>query len=207
MSSRPAASIAPVFPAETTASARPVADGAAGGDERAVRLRANRVGRLLVHRDLLRRRRRARGPAYRDRPGRRGRARCRPRGFERARDDLLGAAVAAEGVDRDPDGGHAGYGAGDAERLDVAAAVRLARRAHAVRPLRLVAASGTRSRSALRCRAVARRLSRRDFDVFRFGTAIAQRPTIARIYSSTVLVAANRSRKRRSWVTSRTVPS
>ena len=46
---------APVFPADTTASASPVADGSAGGDERAVRLRADRFDGLLVHRDRIRR--------------------------------------------------------------------------------------------------------------------------------------------------------
>ena len=72
-------------------------------------------------------------------------------GLERAGDDLVGRTVAAEGVDGDAD--HGGLRGLEAERLDLAALVRPAGRADAVRPLRLVAASGTRSRAAPRCRA------------------------------------------------------
>ena len=49
---RPAASMAPVFPAETTASASP-SPTATRRDERRVGLPAHRVGRLLVHRDRV----------------------------------------------------------------------------------------------------------------------------------------------------------
>ncbi len=45
----PAARVAPVFPAETTASAVAVSDRAAREDERAVRLGSNRLDGLLVH--------------------------------------------------------------------------------------------------------------------------------------------------------------
>ena len=57
--------------------------------------------------------------------------------LERSDDDLVRAAVAAHGVDGDP--GRSPREAGVIERLDVAALVRLAVRADAVRPLRLAA--------------------------------------------------------------------
>ena len=79
MWSRPAASIAPVFPAETTASALAVADRADGGDERRVRLRAHGLGGLVGHLDPVGRDRRARARPCRDRPGRTARRRCRRR--------------------------------------------------------------------------------------------------------------------------------
>jgi hypothetical protein len=81
----------------------PFGDRAVGDDEARVRLAAHGVGGLLVHADHLRRldqleaaRLEPRG-AYED-----GLDVGRPR-FERAGDDLGRAAVAAEGVDGDPD--------------------------------------------------------------------------------------------------------
>ena len=58
-------------------------------------------------------------------------------GLERARDDLVRAR--GRRPSRRPRRGPSGYGARRAERLDLAALVRLARRADAVRPLRLMA--------------------------------------------------------------------
>ena len=82
----------------------PLGDRAAGCDERAVRLRAHGLGRLLVHRDHLlgddelepARVERRGAVEHRDDPVRRR--------LERAGDDLVRAAVAAHGVDGNPDG-------------------------------------------------------------------------------------------------------
>ena len=83
-------------------------------------------------------RRRARARACPARPGRRRPATIPSRGGrERARDDLVRAPVAAHRVDGHTDG-HARLEV-CGERLDVAALVRLAGRAHAMRPLRLSA--------------------------------------------------------------------
>ena len=88
--------------------------------------------------------------------------------LERARDDLVGATVAAHRVDRDA--GHAAT-----ERRCGAARPRgpctCRRSGRAVRPLRLAALGQTLTCGAL-IACVARRLSRRDFEVFRFGTAM-----------------------------------
>ena len=77
--SRPAASIAPVFPAETTASAPPSATArtAATSDESG--FAAHGLGRLLGHLDPVRRDRRARARRCRGRRGRTARRRCRRR--------------------------------------------------------------------------------------------------------------------------------
>ncbi len=136
ISSSPAASMAPVFPAETTASASPLPDRAAGGDERAVRFRADGFRGLVVHRDHL-----LGGDVLEPACVERGRAvenRDDPVGgsCERAGDDLIRAAVAAHGVDGDS-GGQLRM-RGD-QRLDLAALVRLAVRADAMRPLGLAA--------------------------------------------------------------------
>ena len=145
---RPAASIAPVLPADTTASALAVGDRAHRRDEARVRLRAHRLGRLVGHLDHLGRlderqpvRLEARRPVEDDvDPG--------GGGVERAEDHLAGRVVSTERVDRD-----AGHGASlrslEAERLDFAALVRAAGRADAVRALR---------RPALRAHVDARRL-------------------------------------------------
>ena len=90
-----------MFPAETTASASPSADGADGGDERGVGLGAHRLGGLLGHLD--RRRRDDELEAARVEPGRAEErdvdaVGCR---LEGARDDLVRGAVAAHRVDRD----------------------------------------------------------------------------------------------------------
>ena len=137
-SRRQAASIAPVFPAETTASAclRPTARQAATSELSG--FARDGLGRLLVHRDLLPVVSTSSSPCV-SRPAgpKRTGSIASARGLERARDDLLGRAVAAQGVDGDADG-HARYER-RAERLDLAPAVGPAGRAHAVRPLRLVA--------------------------------------------------------------------
>ena len=116
-----------------------VSDRAAREDERAVRLRAHGLDRLLVHRDRLCRLDEL--EALRVEPLRPVEDRLeRVRGgLERARDDLVGPAVAAHGVDGDADGVSHGLRSRRSERLDFAPAVRLARRAHAVGLLRLVA--------------------------------------------------------------------
>ena len=83
--SRPAASTAPVFPAETTASASPSATARTAETRRRVGLGAHRVGRLLGHLDHLERR--AERQAARVEPGRARRSarRCRRRPPRRRR--------------------------------------------------------------------------------------------------------------------------
>ena len=135
MWSSPAASIAPRVPRGHDGVGLAGADGTARGDQARVRLRAHRVGRLLVHADLLGRldelealRVEVGGPEEDD-------VDAVARRLERARDHLAGPAVAAQGVDRYP----RHYGAVRRQRLDVAAPVRLAVRADVMRPLRPVA--------------------------------------------------------------------
>ena len=138
MWNRPAASIAPVFPAETTASASPsptarqAATSELSGFARtastgfsciAITSGASTSSRPCVSR-----------PAGPKRIG----SICVGGGLERAGDDLVGAAIAAHGVDGDADR-IVKLRSRRSERLDLAAAVRLAGRADAVRPLRLVA--------------------------------------------------------------------
>ena len=88
-----------------------VGDGANRADERGVGLAAHRLARLVVHGDdavgddVLETSRIEVGRAVED--GRDAGA----RGLERAGDDLLGSAVAAQGVNGDADG-HSRYGAG-----------------------------------------------------------------------------------------------
>ena len=170
-SRKQAASIAPVFPAETTASASPSPDRAAGGDERAVRLGLDRLGRLLVHGDLLRRldeRQAARveaGRAVEDRLDSVGCGLERARDFPRARGPRparrrrrgscsQGAEVRSGSISRPAyvlQFGHIRCGCFG--------------RPHCGHEF-------TRGASIL---CVARRLSRRDFDVFFLGTAIGRR--------------------------------
>ena len=130
--------------AETTASAVPSCDGAAGEEERALALLAHRVGRLLVHGDDLlgmddleaaRERLEHVARAVEDGDDVGG------RGLERAGDDLLRRPIAAHGVDGDADRRHpvTNLGSGRAQRLDLAAPIRAAGRADVVRPLRLMA--------------------------------------------------------------------
>ena len=106
---RPAASIAPVLPAETTASALAVGDRPTRRDERRVRLRPHRLGRLLVHLDHVGRLDELE-PAGLE-PGRseEDRRQAVGRGEQRAGDDLVRRAIAAHGVDRNAG---QGYGAG-----------------------------------------------------------------------------------------------
>ena len=115
------------------------ADRPARGHERAVRLAAHGLRRLLVHLDDLRRldelepRRVDRRRAEEHRlNGVRARV-------ERTRNDLVRRTVAAERVDGHADGTASLLGSRSSERLDLAPAVRLARRAHAVRLLGLAA--------------------------------------------------------------------
>jgi hypothetical protein len=104
ISSSDAASTAPVFRPDGAGSL-PLPDRAAGDDERAVRLAAHRVGRLLVHADLRRRRHELEAVGT-DRLGaeENGPDAVTAR-LERARDDLARRTIAAEGVDGNPDGG------------------------------------------------------------------------------------------------------
>ena len=145
-------------------------DGADGGDERALRLRADGLGRLLVHADHLGRRPEL--EALRVDAGVAEEDRLDPvaPGVECARDDLGGAAVAAHRVDRDPDR-HA-LRSVEAERLDLAALVRAAGRRRRDAAASAARSWGRRSRFGALIACVARRLSRRDFEVFRFGTAM-----------------------------------
>ena len=85
------------------------ADGAARCDEARVRLRAHRVGRLLVHRDLLGRRDELEALGVEGRRAEEDDVDALARRFERARDHLDRAAVAAQGIDGYP--GHYGAGA------------------------------------------------------------------------------------------------
>ena len=124
-----------MFPAETTASAVPSATARTDGDERAVRLRADGLGGLLVHLDHV-------GRLEQLEPVRLESGRPKSTGtiasvrrLEGTGNDLGRAAIAAHRVDRDAD--HRGYGRVDAERLDVAALVRAAGRADVVRALRV----------------------------------------------------------------------
>ena len=132
-----AASIAPVLPAETTASALPsptarhAATSELSGFARTASAGFSSIAITVGRLDELEPVRVEAGRAVEDRDDPvRG-------GLERAGDDLLRAAVAAHGVDGDAD--HRAYGTRGAERLDLAALVRLAGRADAVRPLRLAA--------------------------------------------------------------------
>ena len=118
-SSKPAASIAPVFPAETTTSASPAATARQAatselsGFERTASAgfssHPDHIGRL----DVLEPGRVERSRAEQDRLQRR--RRC----FERAGDDIVGAAIAAHRVDGDAN--HGRLRSVDAERLDLAA--------------------------------------------------------------------------------------
>ena len=156
ISTRPAASSAPVFPAERATSASPSFDGAAGGEERAVALRARGVAGLLVHRDDVGRvddlepageRRDLALAAVQDRFDRVG------AGLERAGDDLLGRPVAAHRVDGDADGPAVSHGLRDAgveSGSTSRPAIRAAGRADAMRPLRLVALRALDDRRASR---------------------------------------------------------
>ena len=154
-----------MFPAETTASASffPTR-----GDERAVRLRPHRLGRLLVHLDLLRRLdelealRVEPGGAVEDRLDRIGRR------FERAGDDFVRRAVAAKGVDGNPDHFYGlGVRSGSISRPPYVLHVGHMRCGRFGEPH-----CGHRFSRGASIRCVARRLSRRDLEVFFFGTAI-----------------------------------
>ena len=141
----PAASTAPVLPAETIASVVPVGDRADGRDEARVGLCPHRVGRLVGHLDRLGRdderqalRVEPRGPEERHLDAIGG-------GVERAEDHLVGRVVSSKRVDCD-----ASHLRGlDAERFDLAALIGAAGRADAMGALR---------RPALRARVDARSL-------------------------------------------------
>src|SRR5438309_1468528 len=116
-------------------------DGPAGGDQRAVRLAADGVGRLLVHGDLLRRRDELETIGLEAGGTEQHRLDLIGTSLDRAGNDLLRPAVSPERIDRNPDR-HARESTAlrgrRPERLDLAPAVRLAVRAHLVRALRMV---------------------------------------------------------------------
>ena len=107
-----------------------------GGDERGVRLRAHGVCRLLVHLDHVGRLDEL--ETVRFEPGGAEEHELDPLGggVQRARDDLVRRPVASHRIDRDRGPRLRSRGA---ERLDLAAAVRLAGRADVMRPLGLMA--------------------------------------------------------------------
>ena len=168
-SSRPAASIAPVFPAETTASAvalgtaRTAATSELSGFARTASAGLSSISiRSCVSTSS--------SPRV-----------SRPGGAEehRRRSPSLRAASAPATISAGPRSPPIASTAMrvtalrgvEAERLDLAALVRAAGRADVVRPLRLPALrADVHARRLIAC--VARRLSRRDFEVFRFGTAM-----------------------------------
>ncbi len=134
-----AASIAPVFPADTTTSASPSATArTARTSDESVFARTASTGwsSIAIDSDVSTR---GRPCGLEARPGRRGSAGCRGRGGRGAGDDLVGRAIAPESIDRNPDHGVRTLRRVDAERLDVPALVRLAVRADAMRSLRLPA--------------------------------------------------------------------
>ena len=99
----------------------------------------------------------------------------RPR-FERTRDDLLRRAVTAERVDGHTDGGHCQRGYGSDVRTGSTSRPRYVLHVGHMRcdSFGLPQTGQTESLGAsILC--WARRLSRRDFDVFRFGTAMSGR--------------------------------
>ncbi len=176
-------------------------DRPAGGDERAVRLRAHGLGRLLVHRDLLRRLdeletlRVEAGGTKEDRLDLGGGR------FGRACDDFIRGAIATECVDSDAD--H------EATRKGFAAARSRDRRRSCRSGTCGAAASasrtgGTGSAAAPRsgawrgaCHGVTWRFS---------SSGRPRRRSIARGQRATSRVAPKRSSRRRSWVTRTTVP-
>ena len=173
---RPAASIAPVFPAETTDVGVPPLR-PRGRPRRAscrASSRAASAASRPSRRPARRGRPRARRRAARGRPRRR-RGSARPRSDtrrERAGDDLLGRPVAAHRVHRDPDGRHRGYGAG--VESGSTSRPRYVPQVGQTRCGRFGwwhCGHSTTAGAASLC--VARRLSRRAFEVFRLGTAIA----------------------------------
>ena len=136
-SSRPAASIAPVLPADTTASASPSDDRAhAETSELSGLERTASAGFSCISMTPWVSRS-SRPPVFV--PARAVQDRRQSVGgrLERACDDLRRPAVAPHRVDRDPR--HSALGSVDAERLDLAALVRPAVRARVMRPLRLPA--------------------------------------------------------------------
>ena len=174
MWNRPAASVAPVFPADTTASASPSPTarhartselfGFARTASTGFSCIVDRLGRLDELEPL---RVEALRPVE-DRPTSVG------RGLERARDDVFGPPIAAHGVDGDADGSVTAYGAG-------------VRSGSTSRPRYVLQVGQTRcgrfgwwqtghslTRGAFR-RCVALRLSRRVAVCLRFGTAMAGR--------------------------------
>ena len=144
--------------------------------------------------------RRAAARACPGRPGRTASRRSRPRRVDRAGDDL--APALDPRPRRRPRCGPR-LRSRRAERLDLAALVRLARRADAVRPLGLMASradiDARRLDAVLRAALVATGLR-----CFLLGDCHSGRPYSER---SIDLVGATASRKRRSWETTTRVPS
>ena len=170
ISSRPAASIAPVFPAETTTPPRPSATARQAANSELSRLsRAASAGFSCIPTTWARRR--SRGPARaaeRRRRGRRGSARRRRTGLARARDDLVRRPDLHPSRRRRRERTSGPLRGGRLERLDLAAAVRAAGRADVVRPLGLMAVRALDDdRAESLC--FARRLSRRDLDCLSLG--------------------------------------
>ena len=97
---------------------------------------------------------------------------CGDGGFERASDDLFRRSIPSHRVDRDAC--HRGLRAERAERLDLAAAIRLARRAHRGAAASAGGNSGRGSSAAPRCRA-GRGACRGATSTFSLGTAISGR--------------------------------
>ena len=169
-----AARIAPVFPGRDDCIRLPVADGADSTHERRVGLPAHRLGGLLAHPDRLGADDELEALWSRSAGPNRTAAACRTRRRLRPH-DLVRCVVAAEGVDRDTNRHvRSRYGAG-------------ARSGEISRPRYVLHVGQTRcdyfgdphcsqveTRGAeMAC--CARRLSRRDAEVFRFGTAMSGR--------------------------------
>ena len=173
MWSSDAASIAPVLPGGHDDVGVTVADRADCADERRVRLRPDRLDGVVVHRDRL-------GRLHEREPVRLERRRAEERRLDlgrrrssRARDDLVGSAVAPERID----------GNADHARSTLYGASR--RSGSTSRPLYVLQFGQTRCgrfgclhvgqtwTRGIEIACCARRLSRLDLDVFRFGTAMS----------------------------------
>ena len=121
MWSRPAASMAPVFPAETTASASPSPTARHGPRRATSRASPRTASAGFSSIAIASRRDDVLEPVRVEaRRAEEDRLDARRRGVERAGDDLVGRAVAPEGVHGDPDRSCA-LRSGRAERLDLAA--------------------------------------------------------------------------------------
>ena len=133
-----AASIAPVFPAETTASASPFATARTARTSDESGFERTDFDRVVVHVDRLGRLDELETVRVEGRRAEENRLDVGRGCVGRAGDDLVGRAITTESVDGNAD--HARrLRRVEAERLDVPALVRLAVRADAMHPLRLLA--------------------------------------------------------------------